>query len=146
MGKVEFFQRAGLKKFGGHTQGGAEAVRGGHDREAKVVGLSARGELDAAFLGDVQAIGEELGHHHQTADDGAAGFRRNGGDGGKHTIDALADFAISRGRLDVNVRGAVLNSPVEQVGDEGGDVLGRGRHFSSHNAGAEQSHKSQANG
>jgi len=105
-----------MEILGGHADRGAHAVDRGHDTEAQFDGWIFQG--DAAFLGDVHAIGEKTGHDHQAGDNGAAGGGGEGLFGLEDSVDAQADFAGIGGGLDVNVRSGKCQSAADEGIDD----------------------------
>ncbi len=127
-GHVEAF---GLRGLCGEAEDAAYAADGGDDGEAAfqagVLGEALNG--DAAFLRNVEPIGEELGADHGLKDDGAAHIGGKGGFRGETAIDAEADFNAIVGGLKMDVGAAGINGfgePLIQdvTGDVGGDGCG----------------------
>ncbi len=124
----EVVEGLGLGEVGGEAEDGAEAVGDGDDGEAEVDGfrgwIGIEGGVDAAFLRDVEAIGEELGEDHEAEDGGAAEIEGKLLDGGEEPVDAEFDVKSGGGGFEVDVGGGGGEGAAEEGVDELGGVGG----------------------
>jgi hypothetical protein len=119
-GKAEGVEGARLGEVGGEAYDGAEAVGDGHDGEAQVEVLAGVRDADAAFLGDVEAVGEETSEDHEAEDGRLAEVGREGLDAFEETIEAEADVGAGGEGFEVEVGSAGGKG----AGEEGVDVDG----------------------
>jgi len=129
VGQTKVFKDGGLDMVRGHSHGSAHAMDRWHDGEAEFDIAGGRGgfwlerEGDSAFLGDIYAIRQKLGHDHETGNDGAARGRVELLPSFEEAVDPEAEFVVGGGGLDMDVGGAVLDGGDENRVYKGTDII-----------------------
>ncbi|GBD46041.1 hypothetical protein HRbin41_00860 [bacterium HR41] len=101
------------------------AARDRQGRDTKIHVAAGDGQADAPVLGDAALGDVELGHDFQTRDHARDQRARDRRRVAHHAVDAQAHAHVAAGGLEVDVRGAALDS----VGDHRVDETHDGRLF-----------------
>jgi len=80
------------------------------------------GRRDPSFLGNIAAIGQQIGQHFQSRDDRRTGSERKFPQRLQHTVVAEPDFQTLERRLQMGVAGLHPPGKVQQLLDEFGGV------------------------
>ena len=97
-----------MQQFGRHSDRGSQTVRRWHDRHTQIQRL-ARWPfvMNPPFLGNIDAISEQLAHDHQPANQRPAGVDIHTIKNSQDSIDPSAQLVVLCSRFNVNIAGAL---------------------------------------
>ena len=112
-----------------HAHDDAFAEHGGQDADAEVDRLVVDVQFDAAVLGHAAFGDVQVGHDLDAAADGGGDVRGRRHHLVQHAVDAVAHLEFALERLEVDVRGLVLDGLQQHEVDQLADRVGIGGFF-----------------